>query len=98
MFDEHHVSRHEIAFEIAMDPGELADAMEALAAQAIMPLGFTIELDRDGARAHVWAADPHSAVDALETAGFAAERIGRSRAPVAGPTVDEGREPLGRST
>lgn len=98
MFDEDDASRHEIAFPIEMDPDEMARAMDALAAQAIMPLGFTLELDRAGARAHVWAADPENAVEALETAGFDAEPIGRSRAPAAGRSVEQRRRSLGRSS
>lgn len=98
MFDEQHASRHEIVFPIEMDPDELSRAVDALAADAIMPLGFTLELAREGTRAHVWAADPDGAVEALGAAGFDATALGRPRARAAGRTVDQRRESLDRSS
>lgn len=97
MYEDRRANRNEIVLSMQMDPRTLADIVDVLAEEAIMPLGFLVEFDRDGPRARLWVADPDGAMEALDAAGFEVEAVGGASVRDRRPAAQGGRSSLGRS-
>lgn len=97
MYEDQHANRNEIVLSMEMDPRTLANAVDVLAEEAIMPLGFLVEFERDGPRARLWVADPEGAMEALDAAGFEAEAMGNNSVRDRRPAAQGGRTSVGRS-
>lgn len=97
MYEDRPPNRNEIVLSMEMDPRTLANAVDVLAEEAIMPLGFLVEFDRDGPRARLWVADPDGAMQALDAAGFEVQAIGGASVGDRRPAAQGGRGSPGRA-